>query len=136
MCLADIDVLLNDPGVSDQARQKLGKAQDDLNKALAELAQGDVKQALKEISDAVKDLLKATDEGVDVATCNARLIEAAHVQAQDAINAAISAGGKQNDIDKAQVEMDKALEELETGKPDKAIDHFAKAWGYAQNANN
>jgi len=30
--------------------------------------------------------------------------------------------------------MDKAQEKLDEGKPDKAIDHYKKAWEHAQNA--
>ena len=49
-------------------------------------------------------------------------------------DAAIAAGGDQDEIDKALDEMDKAQDDLDDLKPDKAIDHYAKAWDHAQKA--
>ncbi len=36
------------------------------------------------------------------------------------------------EIDKAEKEMSKAQENLQKGKPDKAIEHYKKAWEKAQ----
>ena len=102
-----------------------------------ELAQGDVKKSLKEVGKAVKSLLKAADEGADVAGLIDLLVESARTQAQDAIDAAIAAGGNQKKIDKAQIEIAKAQTELlDKNHPHHAIDHYSKAWNHAQKAVN
>lgn len=129
-----IQNLVNDPGTSDKARKDLIKAQAKLDKALEKLAKGDVKKAIKEQSKAVKELLKAGKDGSDVVDLIESLVESAKNQAQDAIDAAIVRGGKQNEIDKALDEMDKAQEKLVERKPDKAIDRYAKAWDRAEKA--
>ncbi len=133
LVIAEIFTLIDSP-VSDKARDKLGKAQDKLNDALAELAEGDVKKGLKKIGGAVKELLKAEKEGVDVDDLIDQLVELARTQAQSAIDAGIAAGGDSKKIAKAQKEFAKAEVELAKGKPDKAIDHYAKAWDHAQKA--
>ena len=132
--LADIDVLLNDPGVSDKAKDKLSKARDMLYDALDKLAQGDVKQGLKTAGNAVNELLKAAGEGVDVSALIDLLVESARTTAQDAINAAVAAGGKQKEIDHAQEWMSTALEDLAIGRPEKAVDDYGSAWDHAQKA--
>ena len=77
---------------------------------------------------------KAQAQGADVAALIDLLVETARVEAQDAIDAAIAAGGDQTFIDKAQAEMVKAQSDLDNGKPDKAIGHYRKAWDKAQKA--
>lgn len=125
--LDDIDTILSDPEISNEAADKLEKAQD-------EFADGNIKKGLKEISKAVKELLKAEKEGADVADLINQLVEASRLEAQGAIDAAIAAGGMQDEIDKALEEMAKAQANLDKGKPDKAIDHYSKAWDKAQKA--
>ncbi len=132
--LAEIDALLIDPGVTDKAKKKLNKSRKKLTKALKKLKKSDVKKTLKEISKAVKELLKAEKEGADVANLIDILVESSRVEAQDAIDIAIAAGGKPKDIEKAERELVKAQKELDKGKPDKAIDHYGHAWDKAQKA--
>jgi tetratricopeptide (TPR) repeat protein len=132
--LAEIDALLINPGVNDKAKKKLNKSKKKLAKALRELEKGNVKKALKEIGKAVKKLLKAEKEGADTADLIDLLVESSRAEAQDAIDVAIAAGGKLEDIDKAQAEMVKAQNELDKGKPDKAIDRYKRAWEKAQKA--
>lgn len=62
------------------------------------------------------------------------MIAADRVLAQEAINQAVAGGGDQKEIDKANEEMGKAQAELDKGKPDKAIDHFKKAWEHGLKA--
>jgi hypothetical protein len=130
-----IQDLIDDPGTGSKAQDKLGKAQDKLDDAWAELAQGDdVKKGLKKIGDAAKELLKAEKEGVNVSDLIGQLVAFAEARAQDAIDAAIIADGDSKKIAKAQKELNKAEGELAKGKPDKAIDHYAKAWDEAKKA--
>lgn len=111
--IAEIDVLLLDPGLTKKAKDKLEKAKKDLNKAFDKMCvDGDIKKGIKEIGDAVKDLLKAEDEGAPVAGLIGLLVDSTRAIAQEAIDAAIAGGGDQNDIDKALDEMAKA--QLET----------------------
>ncbi|NNC91290.1 MAG: HYR domain-containing protein [Acidimicrobiia bacterium] len=135
----EIDDLLAAGGLSNKAVNKLGKAQDKLNDALDELAEDppDVKKALQRISDAVKQLSKAGDAGADVDALIDLLVEMARVQAQDAIDTAIATpGANASRIAKAEAEMAKALDDLDPSDfdPDKAIDHYAKAWQHAHKA--
>ena len=133
LVVAAILMLIDSP-VSDKARDKLGKAQDRLNDALTELAQGDVKKGLKKIGGVVKELLKAEKEGVNVDDLIDQLVELARTQAQAMIDEANAVGGDSKKIAKAQKELAKAEDELAKGEPDKAIDHYAKAWDQAQKA--
>ncbi len=130
--LVEIDLLLNDPEVSDEAKDKLEKAKNKLEKARDDLMQGDVKKGLREVEKAVKKLLKAADEGADVADLIDLLVESARTLAQDAIDAAIAAGGDQEEIDKALNEMIHAQNELDKGHPHHAIKEYSKAWKKAQ----
>ncbi|MCP4431428.1 MAG: hypothetical protein GY806_10650, partial [Gammaproteobacteria bacterium] len=81
-------------------------------------------------------LLKAEKEGVDVADLINRLVESSRAEAQDAIDAAIAAGGTPKDIDKAQDKLVEAQKDLDKGKPDKAIEHYGHAWDKARKAVN
>ena len=130
----EIDTILDDPATPDEAVKSLEKAEDKLDKALDQLANGDVDKALKEISRAARELLKAEQKGADVADAIDQLVETSRSEAQAAIDAAVAAGGKQKDIDKALDDMAKAQEDLDRGKPDKAIEHYKRAWQKAQKA--
>ena len=83
---------------------------------------------------ATRDLLKAEKEGVDVSHLVSLLVESSRAEAQAAIDAAIAAGGKPEKIDKAQQELVKAQKALDKGKPDKAIEHYRRAWEKARKA--
>ncbi|MBT8084071.1 MAG: hypothetical protein KJN72_02515, partial [Woeseia sp.] len=120
--------------LSDKARDKLEKAKDKLNDALEELDEGDIKKVLKDVSYAVKELLKAEEEGADVDMIINCLIVLAETQAHRAVDAAIAAGGDPKKIEKAQKEIEKAEEELAEGDDDKAIYYYGKAWYQAQKA--
>ena len=111
-----------------------GKSEKRLEKALRKLEEGDVKKGLKEIGKAVKELLKAGKKGADVNDLVDLLLESSRTEAQTAINLAIAIGGKPKEIDKALREMDKARNKSDKGKLDKAIKHYSRAWGKAQNA--
>ena len=130
--LDEIDTIVDESNPTDQGAEELEEAKDKLEKAQEKLADGDIREVLKEMSKAVKKLLKAQDEGADVADLNEQLVEAARLEAQEAIDDAIAAVGTQDEIDKALKEMDKAQQDLDQGKPDKAIDHYRNAWDKAQ----
>lgn len=119
---ADIKLLMSK--ANKKARDKLRKALKKLDEARDKLARGDVKDGLKKLKDTVKALDKARKEGVHVRDLVRQLVEYARAKAQ----AAIALGGNSKDIKKAREEMAKAEKELAKGKPDKAIEHFAKAW--------
>ena len=88
--------------ISDKARDDLIKAQDKLEEVLDKLAEGDVKKGLKKLSDAVKALLKAQDEGGDVVDLVSRLVQMGRTQAQNEIDQAIEDDGDWQEIEKAQ----------------------------------
>jgi hypothetical protein len=130
----EIDALLTDPGVSDKALKKLNKSSKHLTKALDQLQKGDVRKGLKRMGRATRDLLKAEKEGVDVSYLVSLLVETSRAETQAAIDAAIAAGGKPKKINKAQKELVKAQKELDNGRPDKAIEHYRRAWEKARKA--
>jgi len=75
--LSEIDIILNDPSVSDKAKKILNKSKQHLDKALEELEKGDVEKAFKEINKAIEKLLKAEEEEeVDVLNLIDQLVEA------------------------------------------------------------
>jgi tetratricopeptide (TPR) repeat protein len=92
------------------------------------------KKVFDEEKKAVKELRKIKDAPPEVGDAIDEIVTADRQLAQDAIDAAIAGGGDPNDIEKALREMAKAQEELDKGKPDKAIDHYKKAWEKAQKA--
>lgn len=123
-------VLAADP-ISDKARSNLVKSLEKLAPAQADLAAGDVKNGLKNVSSAESKLLKAEGEGANVGESIDMLLVMAEEQAQDALAAAIDRGGDPEKINKALKEIDKAEDKLADGKADKAIRHYAKAWEHA-----
>lgn len=133
LAVADLFILI-DSTVANDARDILGKAQNMLDGALGELAQNDVKKALKNVANAVKELIKAEKEGVNVGDLADRLVEFARTQAQAAIAGAIAAGGNQQRITRAQVELARAEQDLINGDLEKAIDRFRRAWDEANKA--
>jgi hypothetical protein len=140
--LGEIDLLLTDPGFT-VAWHDLDQAHDNLDKALTKLADDDTQKGLKEIGNAVGDLRKAVDtltgEGMGPTPITALigdLVPMAGVQAQDAIDAAVTGGGDQADIDKALTQMIKAQQDLDNNKPDNAIRRYSTAWSHAHNSFN
>ena len=84
---------------------------------------------------AVKDLMKVRGPAeADVQHVIDALVKADETLAATAIDEAIAAGGDAQDIAKAEREMGRALDDLGRDRPDKAIDHYKKAWSYAQKA--
>jgi hypothetical protein len=67
-----------------------------------------------------------------------KLLTADKLLAETALNEAkeYEGPGKKVDkeIEKSEKEFEKATKELEKGKPDKAIDHYKKAWEHARHA--
>jgi hypothetical protein len=61
-------------------------------------------------------------------------LQGAQESGQDAIDAAIAAGGQQKEIDKAEDEMAKALDEVAKGHTQNAIDRYRKALDHAEKA--
>ena len=122
---ADATALL---GVDRKDDDKIHKALEDLAEALdpaywdgsGAVNDDDVFKALEK---AVKELekIKASDPSAIIDA----LVGAAAVLAQAAIDEAAAAGA---DTAKAVDEMAKAGKELAKGKPDKAIEHYGKAW--------
>lgn len=79
---------------------------------------------------AVKELMKV--KHLDVTNAIDSILSADALLAQTAIDEAITAGGDQKEIDKANKEMNKGRKEIDKGKYDKAIDRYKKAWEHAQ----
>lgn len=144
--LEGIEALLDNPDLSAEARHRLEKARDDLLKALDEIADGEIGKALERFSSVVKDLQKAQDEGVEVAALIDRLVDTAQTQAQRHIDLAQLACDAELDatlqetcqanVDMALEEVGKAQDSLTANEPAKAIDHYSKAWDWADNAQN
>jgi hypothetical protein len=120
-----------EPLAGDKYVQKaIGK----LNKAL-DAFDGDMptKKVFKEVSKAVKELLKAERKnGTDVGSRIAALVVASRASAVTAIEDAEDGDPKR--IEKAISELDKGDREAEKGKPDKAVDKYGKAWEKARKA--
>lgn len=84
---------------------------------------------------AVKELTKKHTQGIaEIQVVVDALVSADQALAQRALDAATEASGDPRDLSKALKEMAKAAKELEKGRPDKAIDHYGKAWKKAQKA--
>lgn len=83
----------------------------------------------KKVPDDVKDVCK---EVID------KLVTADKLLVETALNAAKAYEGTDKKVDKeiekSEKELAKATKKLEKGKPDKAIDHYKKAWEHAQKA--
>ena len=82
---------------------------------------------------AVKDLMRvhgSIEPEVDAVI--ATLVMADEELAAIAIEAATAAGGNEWYLRRAEREMQRAQYDLDRGRPDKAIDHYKKAWRYAE----
>ncbi len=90
------------------------------------------KKVFDEEKKAVKDLMKV--RRTDVQSVIDALVGADEVLAATAIADAIEQGGNERDIARAEAEMVKGEADVAAGKPDKAIDHFKRAWQWAQKA--
>ena len=132
--VADIQDLIDDPGTSAKAMQKLEKAKSKLEEALEKLAEGNIKKAFGKLEKAVKELGNAGEAGADVSDLIDALVGVAQQIAQNALDEALALPGDPGEIAKAQDEMAQAQEDLDAGKPDKAIKHFQNAWEHAQKA--
>ena len=122
--------------VSDRKDQeRINSAIAHLDKSLALNWYGDApadKKIFDEEKKAVEDLLKV--KTVDVSGPIADIVEIDRGMAQDAIDDVTANGGDPKEIAKANEEMGKAQTELDNGKPDKAIEHYRKAWQHAVKA--
>ena len=84
---------------------------------------------------AVKDLMRVHGPAeTDAQAIIDVLVDADQTLAAVAIADAVAAGGDARYIEKAEQQMAAALDDLAWDKPDKAIDHYKKAWRYAQKA--
>jgi thiosulfate/3-mercaptopyruvate sulfurtransferase len=77
------------------------------------------------ISDVIDKLTKADDRLAIVAINDAKNTPVQDPKSQDKVD---------KEIAKAEEELSKAVEEVSKGKPDKAINHYKKAWEHAQHA--
>ena len=63
-----------------------------------------------------------------------KLVAADDLLANDALSIAVATVGDENDIDRAETELERAAADLEDGRPDRAIDHYRRAWWYSVRA--
>ena len=84
---------------------------------------------------AVKDLMSVNGPAeTDAQAVIDVLVDADQTLAATAIADAVAAGGDERSIEKAEQQMAAALDDLAWDRPDKAIDHYKKAWHFAQKA--
>ena len=84
---------------------------------------------------AVKDLMSVDGPAeTDAQAVIDVLVDADQTLAATAIADAVADGGDARYIEKAEQQMAAALDDLAWDRPDKAIDHYKKAWRYAQKA--
>jgi beta-glucanase (GH16 family) len=99
------------------------------------LDEKDGRKVFDRLKDAVKELEKVVKEGGAAAGAAQDAIDELLVisasLALNAIDIATGNGGDPKMTDKALDELAKAEKELGKGKPDRAIDHFGKAWDEA-----
>ena len=141
--IADLSGLL--PGASKKVANSLDKAIDRIEDSLDPkywksgyvLDLKDGKKVFDRERQAVKDLEKAIKDGGPSVALQAAIDELVAVDrglAETAIAVAEYNGGKASEIAKAYQEVAKAEEELAKGKPDKAVEHYRKAWEKAAKA--
>jgi len=92
------------------------------------------KKVFDEEKKAVHELMKLKDAPSAIVDAIGSFVATDEQLAQTAIDLAISLGGDEKEIIKAEEDMTKAVEELNKDKPNKAIDHYKKAWEHAQKA--
>ena len=82
---------------------------------------------------AVKDLMRVHGSiGPEVDAVVAALVKADEELASIAIAEATAAGGNEWYLRRAEREMQRAQYDFDRGRPDKAIDHYKRAWRYAE----
>ena len=134
----DLGALL--PAGGKKVTKRIEKAIDRLEQALDSknwvngfsLDDKDGKKFFDRAQQAVKELAKIVEDGEpEAAAAQAAIDDIVAVSATLAANAIAIAqgnGAEQSKIDKALTEMDKAGDDLDDGKADKAIEHYRKAW--------
>jgi hypothetical protein len=112
---------------NEKSLTKKGKKVFDQEKKAVKILQQLIKD--KKVADDVKDVC---EEMID------KLVTVDKLLAETALNEAKEYEGTDKKVDKeiekSEKELKKATKELEKGKPDKAIDHYKKAWEHAQHA--
>jgi sugar lactone lactonase YvrE len=139
--LSDIDALLADPAVPGKAKERLEKAKNELQKAQDRFdnpqTQKEVEKGFKSLQKGLTQLMKAQKDGADVASLIDDLVDAARQFVQDAIDEAKQFAGDDEvdeEIEDAEKDFAKALEDIADGEFDDAMKYFRKAWQDAQDA--
>lgn len=92
------------------------------------------KRVFQEEEKAVHELEKIEHTLPAAADAIADLLEADRQLAEDALDAALAAGGDPREIEKAQRELVRLQQDLDDGAAAKAVHHYRKAWEKAQQA--
>ncbi len=123
--------------VPQKAEKEVNNAIKDIEKAMDEFEEGDFLKAFDKLEDAVDDLMDAQDDGADtheVIDAIVDLVQGIVDQSMD--NTIEMIGEDDKNVIKAQEKYDKALELLEDGKFDKAINQFEKAYKQIMKAHS
>jgi len=108
-----------------KAEKEMDKAVTELYKAIDEFSNDRIDKAFDKIAKAVKHLMKAQKKGADTQAVIDQLVALVRGITYDAIEAV---GADNPHVIKAQKHYNKALQNIEEGKYDRAIKEFKKAY--------
>lgn len=137
------DLVAAIPGLNGSAEDKARDAVEELSKAYAEdkvwdsagmPSDDDGENAFDKAKTAVEKLRDINNLPAVLQAAIDDLVDLSAEMAAVKVDAAIGGGGDQDKIDDALEHMAEALQELQDGEPDKAIDEYKKAWEKARDA--
>lgn len=134
--LAEINALLDGPGISKSSKKKLNQAKKDLSSARKFIKEDNLRKAFPKLASTVTSLLKIEEKVEGVDRLIEHLVEGSKSEAQAAIDTAIGVFGTLWLIAEAQADMAEASNKLVNGMPDKAISFYRNAWITARKAAN
>ena len=128
---------LEELDVPPEAEKEVDNAIKDIEKAMDEFEEGDFLKAFDKLEDAVDDLMDAQDDGADTQEIIDAIVDLVQGIVNQSIDNTIEMIGEDDkNVIKAQEKYDKALELLEDGKFDKAINQFEKAYKQIMKAHS
>lgn len=129
--VADIQNVIATGGFSGAANADLADAVDELNDAIADFNNGDIRAGYDDLQDAVEQLQDAEADGADASAEIVAIVDLAKMLAEVKISEAQGYAGNP-DVDSrvadAQADITDGDDELADDNPDKAVKEYRDAW--------